>query len=173
MRSARNKHVTGGRGKKKHSDHQGAPVPCTMCSSHRRGGEGKSKCTTTADRASKKKKNPVWYHFNHIKIDLHARNRGGRDGSCHLVEWGVMNVQACRKAIPHLHPPIFNQDIAWFSTYFCLELEMLKTTGSPLIFSHAELTDWRPLLLAIITGTVQVTSPQNPASDCDNVICLI
>lgn len=158
MRSASNKHVTGG--EKKHGDHQGAPVPYTMCSNHRKGGEGESKCNTTVDRArkrltQKKEKSCQWYHFNHIKIDLHARNRGGRDGSCHLVEW-VMGSNERSGVSKGNTPPvlIFNQDIALFSKYLCLENRNVKNYRKSVYFSHAGLTDGCPLL-AIITNTVQ------------------
>lgn len=159
MRSASNKHVRGERRKKKHSDHQGAPVPYTMCSNHRRGGEGESKCITTADRArkrptQKKKKSCQWYHFNHIKIDLHARNRGGRDGSCHLVEW-VMGSNE-RSGVSKGTPPvfIFNQDIAICSKYLCHEIRNVKNYRKSVYLSRAGLTDGCPLL-AMITDTVQ------------------
>lgn len=60
----------------------------------------------------------------------------GADGSCHLVE-GVMESNERSGVSKGNTPPvlIFNQDIALFSKYLCLEIEMLKTTGSPFVLA--------------------------------------
>lgn len=141
MRSASNKHVTGvGREKKQKKTTVIIREHLFLAPCVRTTGGARRARATTVDRASKrpiqktkKTKSCHWYHFNHIKIDLHARNRGGRDGSCHLVEW-LMGSNGRSGVSKGNTPPVlvFNQDIALFSKYLCLEIEMLKTTGSPL-----------------------------------------
>lgn len=110
--------------KQQHSDHQGAPVPFTMCSNHRRGGEGKSKCTTTADRASKRlTKN----HISGTILKSHQNRLACEEswGQRRQLPFGrVGNGSNERSGASKSNTPpvlIFIQDVALFSKYLVLK----------------------------------------------------